>query len=458
MRPGGSERNDLDVRVSAGDTNTVVPRAAGTTIPLSANATNKKAASDASAKQTNYRWNISCAPEQDSDSFINITDVLNDTTYTDITKPLGTVRDVGNHRVIEGSGLSTLNVPTENIPDECFGPDGNGFLKALVTVNEPGSQAYETNFGKGSILIPITKNPSLIKAYNTTVTADRATKGVEICTEDQPADHALCRTVRGEVLALEVPELDENVQDVQWSVNGKPVYCNTNIAECAPNNSIVYYPVTEHIGAFLDVVATTNNPSKPRDTQTITRNFRVSDPTIRIVPSDGANKKVYGEYLDTTGERTSDESSYTFEATAGESLTLTAEITPTFTQDLIQKEWIVDGASYGDGESISFAPTKKLTSVILRARLSVPLESRTFFEQKFGISQFQTSPRPLETRATIIATPPQLTAQTPSSRVFASIAQNTPGYILFLFKMVLIIGLMLITPTILLRLATTSKK
>lgn len=243
-----------------------------------------------------------------------------------------------------GIGLDTLKLNLN------FAEPAPKFLKVTVVVSENVTDGV-TNEGHSEIIIPVSSSANKIHVFPTTVSPDLilSLDQMELCTEG--FDKALCPIVKNEIVGLSVAK--ENFTNFLWTVNGEPlepiIYQNGNqclSGECDPTTgeatNIAFFPVLEEKGAQYNVALTANNIKGEKIT--LTKNFEVSDPEIKILSLDPTvcAPVLLGNYIDLDGTQWPDYSDKNFQASPGTILSLQPILNNPFAQDLI---WYIDGVA-----------------------------------------------------------------------------------------------------------------
>jgi hypothetical protein len=197
----------------------------------------------------------------------------------------------------------------------------------------------------------------------------------------------------------------------------------------------------------------------------------VVEPYVRIVSPDGsATPKILGYFLDPTDENQdptvdnfdptatgansgTNYSENAFEVHAGDTVKLKPEYHPSFLDRYVRLyEWTLDGKTIeatSDG-SVTFTAGEEGTKMQVGVKV--------YYSPNAGaVSSLQNrfkSPADLETLRSVahsiqISTFSSATASTPQGKLFAALAANLPSQLLFLIRVVLTMGVTLVTVGIL---------
>lgn len=481
VKPGENERTDLEVDILGTDNNDIVQNSIGNVLSLEGSISNRNDATDAKQRQTSYRWSFACSADKEAlldtsdesrnNGGLNITQNIVDQVRSEPSRglrfPTENLHQIGEQIGIEGSGLSTMEIPVD-LPGGCFAGDET-FMRVRLIVNEPGDRSNETNYGRKDKIFRVSNDPQFLEVYKVSVNTGGAsglpevTRAEQVCAQQgllTDLDHAFCRVVSGELMGFYVPELSFP-QNVQWTVNGEAVYCNGS-PQCDQNpgqsdaiQDSVFIPILGNTNDEILVTATINDPTEPGEVVSISRILRIVEPQIRIIPGGGGTDwKPLGEYVDLEGAAFGNFSDrvMTFSGT----VSLQVETVPPFIEDDISEFlWSTggeDNVATPTG-AYSFVPivvddVYTTAHVRVVAQLETPQEDRLFMREQYGIGQFNTSSRQLEGEITVTDAPVAAVGSAGNSTFFGSVLTNTPQYMLFLLKLVLVMGVLLFSSSL----------
>ena len=444
-KPGTSEYDALNVTVSSGSSSASsasTPSGVGKEMKITAHAGQTQGGSISNSNHLYYEWEMKCKGED--------TNLLTDESFKDNVT----------------SKTKGMNIPNltfiADFPDKCFSDDGTGTVEVTTKINEPRSGGG-SNFGKNTTefkIFNVKDNP--IKVYKTKVVDTTKFKKTdeEICVDG--LDKTICRVLNNEVIAVVATCSNDNSnckngvyngEMISWKVNGKNYTCDESISpDCSDqtNTGVLLLPTNGLGGDTITVTAQISDVDKDKNqSQSIMRVFKVTDPELLITPVVGASWKVLGVYEDLDDNKFLDESKTTLETIKGKTVTLKAQIYPSFVnkQKNLKYEWFVDGELYDTDNVISFVPDKDV-SVSVKVVQDIGLDQRLALEEGMGITQSQTTPQTFTANVKIdVNKDPQ--AQTAGIKgFFATVSHNASEYLLFLLKMTLIIGIMLFIPSL----------
>ncbi len=444
-KPGTSEYDALNVTVSSGSSSASsasTPSGVGKEMKITAHAGQTQGGSISNSNHLYYEWEMKCKGED--------TNLLTDESFKDNVT----------------SKTKGMNIPNltfiADFPDKCFSDDGTGTVEVTTKINEPRSGGG-SNFGKNTTefkIFNVKDNP--IKVYKTKVVDTTKFKKTdeEICVDG--LDKTICRVLNNEVIAVVATCSNDNSnckngvyngEMISWKVNGKNYTCDESISpDCSDqtNTGVLLLPTNGLGGDTITVTAQISDVDKDKNqSQSIMRVFKVTDPELLITPVVGASWKVLGTHKGFHNTEYLDESKTTLETIKGKTVTLKAQIYPSFVnkQKNLKYEWFVDGELYDTDNVISFVPDKDV-SVSVKVVQDIGLDQRLALEEGMGITQSQTTPQTFTANVKIdVNKDPQ--AQTAGIKgFFATVSHNASEYLLFLLKMTLIIGIMLFIPSL----------
>ena len=441
VKPGTSEYDALNVTVSSntgnGASQAAVPSGLSQPMKITAHAGQTQGGSISNPTHLYYDWSLTCDT--------NGKDLLTDEEWTK--------QNLTSQK--EGMNIPALEF-TANFPQECFDGNGQGSVTAKAKINEP-RKGGGSNFGQSETqfhIYNVEDNP--LKTYKTQTTNETQFQktNTQIC--DEGIDKTVCRVMNNEVIAIEAEGAQPGM--VSWKINNKPYHCDATVSQdCTVDgkgSNTIIFPVNGIDGDMITVTATINDvTSEKNQAQTITRVYRVTDPQVTIIPVAGATPKVLGVYEDLDDNQFLDESTSTLEAIAGDTVTLKADLYPGFLNnntDTTTYEWFVNGESYTKGPTLSFVPEGQYTTVAVKAIRDIGLDERLALEEGLGITQQQTIPETLTSSIQIETKENTAVATNGTNAFFATVAHNTPEYLLFLLKMTLVVGIMLFIPSLVL--------
>ena len=262
--------------------------------------------------------------------------------------------------------------------------------------------------------------------------------------------------MNNEVIALTIP--DTNIEDgmISWEVNGKPYTCDTKVSkDCddTKNTKTIIFPMTGRDGDTIAIAAHMSAIDQgTNQTRQIMRVFRITDPEVTIRPLSGAVPKVLGTYHGFNDQQFLDESTTSLNAT-DTTVTLSAELYPSFLNDQegTTYEWTVNGypIDSANQKQIDISPDG-LTTVGVRVTQKKEKADRRALRDAFGIQQADSMPTAFTHEVEINTETLETLAQGNNTGFFATVAHNTPEYLLFILKITLLMSIMLFIPSVVL--------
>ncbi|MFA4817774.1 MAG: hypothetical protein WC608_03605 [Parcubacteria group bacterium] len=359
-----------------------------------------------------------------------------------------------------GAGLSSIKFKPQ------FKDPAPKFLKVKLSVTENSSADSERE-GHSNVIIPLSLTSNKISVFSVAVSpilvlsleqAERCAAGM---------DKAFCPIVQNEIVGMSVAK--ENYTNFAWTVNGNPIKainypsggsclsgeCNKTTSD---NTNIAFFPVLKEKGVKYDVSLTASNAAGEKIT--LTKNFEVVDPEIKIISSDTAACRpvLLGNYLDLDGTPWPDYSDKNFQAAPGSTISLIPILNNPFAQDLL---WYIDGvaltpenmsyfgAAVSSSRALTFPAAKQLGEIYnisVRALYSQDNNTKKFLNLNEGVqmSEFSESTMSdsIEIQMASLAGVPGAQKSVPR-KFLAAIFTGLPAYISFLFRIVLTVMLIL---------------
>lgn len=406
---------------------------------------------------------------------------------TNITKDLQKYELMGNNK---GTALDTLRIKLDMQKNgsETFGGQpissylsgGVGYLKLTAKVSE-SFKSGAVRKGKSDVIIKFTSSGKKISAYkviglpgaDATTTRVKLDESTKIC-EGNPndpnnkdnLDRSTCRVITNEIIGLKVDPA--GLSNFRWTINGETLECtpNTVSSDCGATeqNHINFFPVTGKVGdTYTVTVSATDLSSTAKSDQvvTLTRTFHVVEPTLSIKSlNTNAWAKLLGQYQDISGQSCQggicpEYSESVFEGFSGESLAFTGEFMPNFLASRSTRQWTIDGAVVTEsGGGIAFSALKLAPDVYnigLSASVVQPTEIRRALSDIWGVSQLDSPEIHFSTAAQVELREPGFAQGTlqGSKKYLATIASYIPASVMFSFRIVLSIMLILFTAHVL---------
>jgi hypothetical protein len=291
----------------------------------------------------------------------------------------------------EGIGLSSVKFRLNEAVA------GKKYLLAVVEVFE-GNRTNELNAGTSGAIITLNNSGANLKVnLSDSTDGSKLGSGEQICVSGASG---MCEVIPGQVIQVSAGNTIENgidMQNYQWSLNGKTINCSNNmgagcgIAGGTKQGGTIYFPVNGSPGDVITLTMNANDVNPNNDdyksenntglSTNITKQFLIVEPAVKIqADGNSAWSAILGQYYpdsndpnactrtEQTGTGTRETnvcvntSQSVFGTNAGNSVTLTAEYSPLWLDDLVNSNpdmfdirWTVDGQEVaGTAKSVSF--------------------------------------------------------------------------------------------------------
>lgn len=393
----------------------------------------------------------------------------------------------------EGNGIGSIDIKL-NIQDDVFTgsplrledvfEEGSGYLKVAVKIREYVDIDGKTREDAGTVIIPITSTNKYISAKSVSIENDKLQLKDTICDElivTDPTDgdfnplglgRNVCLVSRNEIIGLEFSsDPGETLTDFQWTVNGQPLNC-TNEMSTRCNNSkatnVNFFPVMGEVGQLYTIeLAAINSTSGKR--MLLSRTFQVIDPMVRIRSEDRdiAWPKYLGFYKDDTkGYAYENLSEDQFQAYAGNSPVFSVEFFPSWVKDRSKWDWSINGSSFGENVRTVQVPLSESSPGDV---YTLSVDGSSFEDSSFrkalndfwGYSIFESDERyfshTIDLQAVVNEESELLSISSPKA-LFASIAQNASGQILFMVQLLLSLATIVIFMGVVLSISNRQEK
>lgn len=377
----------------------------------------------------------------------------------------------------KGNSLSTLKVSLnidsnttvngKNFFTRYF--DGDvGYFRVGVTVTE-NFDADTKRVGRSSAIVKVTRAQTRIMTHAVDVDSlgklifKSAVSGDDgLLCETSKEDRTLCPVVKGQIVGLsfDTSKLDSGVStpsDISWILNNKPLRCNPNVSsrECpSSSGSNAFFPVTGDVGELYTVTMMANNPASGKSL-TLSRTFRVVDPSLLIVSADSAKvwPKYLGQYVDAQGKTTDNYSQDAFQAFSNGPFALKGLFYPSSLRSNASVSWTVNNdlrTPDKDGAVVINASQKPGT-IYTVALTGIYLPSpniKKAMADIWGISIADVTEKTLSKSIQVEMVQPvdglALGPLDGSRKFFASIISYVPASVVFFFRLAVTLGLILL--------------
>lgn len=464
--PGGQkEELKLDVKIIGPDKK-VIPKNKDKYLTFDSVLGHKGADKDVKTQRhnTDFEWVIEHGFSQDG-PFIPVTD-----------------RDFLRNQfgILNSSGIGVDSLKMiQNFPEDWFSKftkldegriKDKGWVKIILRVNAPSAREDVTRFGQTSFLFQISdagnSQLQLSIAKPTDASAKSYTEEKAICRG--PGESYDCDVLVNQVVRVALPSDAMTAKNTLWTVNGKSTFCNEFISsECKPNNhGVIYIPITKdvntyNIKAVVSELGTIEKSNKVGDKSVLASTIEYDavlnkvNPKLVLSAGGSASELERGTKHDIKKDVNVTEISHNlFLAPRGSSVTVKANFIPDFLNvgPEAHLEWYINSTPYsvGDVDSISFSSERDVT-VKANGYYDISNDKRRALQNIFGI-QADVSGRTFFDESAKVEMTDSAIAKAPSNKIFATISQNSPVYIMFLLKIIFIIGIILFIPYVILSL------
>lgn len=370
------------------------------------------------------------------------------------------------------------------------------YIKVKLTVQEgaplespPSSNDYDivVKEGHADVVIPIASSTDIMHVYDATArrVGDNNTETpimfgqgeTERCTAGM--NRTVCPISKDQVISLSV---DSNaLTGFYWTIDGKPFqYTNCFFDNCSPERqtNVAYFPVLEDPGYRYTVTLTATNIETGQKIN-LNRVFEVVEPEIKLSSGDRNSLRpvLLGHYVDLDGQEWPDESENEYMGLSDTPI----QIAPTFlgfSPNDTNFAWYVDGVevtrsnmeildyiidannnltvpgkftgNYSDVAIVGVYAPDNLTKIALNKYWRVPYPE--FYEKRIskGINVAYVDSFP--------ETDIEARAKPAKTKLLASMIGSLPGYLAFLFRIVLTAFVLLVSSRFIFSLFPSMKK
>jgi len=400
---------------------------------------------------------------------------------------------------VKGVALDALNLKLDIRDDPAYLLDGKqlsyylesgiGYLRFTAKTSENFASGAVRK-GKSDVVVKFTSSKQKIEAYKSgTILTGTAMQVAlptplnsgRICNDD-PLDRVACRIIKNEIIGLRVDP--SGLTNFQWAINGDPLTCSRGVVspDCEKNasggitigeqNFVNFFPVTGEVGSTYTVTLNANDV-KTGKTVTLSRAFHVVEPTLLIQSTDltTAWPKFVGQYRDVDGAGSiacpngmcNQYSTTIFGAFSTQQLVFKAEFIPNFLAGASKRQWTVDGALLNESTPMSIAINAlkepyDVYNISLVASLAQSQEARRALRDIWGISPLESTEIRFSTAIQAELIEPGFAQGTllGTKKYLAALASYIPTSVMFTFRIVLSVILILFTARFLLVLAPAS--
>lgn len=377
-----------------------------------------------------------------------------------------------------GSGLSEISLPM-NMPSTWEGGlrladyvnnDGIGYMKFAVTVSENFATDVARK-GRGDVVVKFQTIEDRIGAYRVTASQESLKlsfqNGDAICDENL-SGRMVCPVVKNEIVGLKISS--SGFTNYRWTVNGSPLLCSKTLSDqCSDDVStnVAFLPIFGETDDVFTVSVDATDVVSGKSA-TLSRVFRIVDPTVEIVPADTNStwQKFLGQYRDASGTLYSDLSRNIFQSFSGGNIRLKSSFVPPFLASEAFGTWTINGETVAENASgeIDFpilGATGSIYNVSFQASTIQSVGIRQALQKHWNISVFDSGEENFSKSIQVeivggeddeIAT----TGFLPGSKAFAALASYIPASVLFTIKAFFSMALILILSGFMMTLASES--
>jgi len=394
----------------------------------------------------------------------------------DITEDLQKLGLLSNSK---GNALNTISLKLDIPRVKMDGYIGQGNDTAYLRFRLDAEESFPdggVRKGNSDVIVKILSTEKKIKASKVfLVEADGQEKISDLDTDHlicngDPSERTICRVIKNEIIGLKVD--DPSLSNFSWTINNAPLVCNSRVSTLCRDDqqtNVNFFPVTGNVGDTYTVVVTANDTGSGRSV-TLTRAFNIVEPKV-VIKSADTNvlwPKYLGKYKDIAnltkpdGTPTcpdgycDDYSESVFQAYDGKEVTLDMETIPGFLKisPSMKTEWTVNNVSSGSVSPITISVdqlTAQIYKVDLFAQYTQGDDVRKALLDIWGISPFDSpeikfsSSLQIEVQDALLTDGPLVGPR----KYYAAIASYIPASLLFTFRIVLSVVLLLFVVNIL---------
>lgn len=410
-----------------------------------------------------------------------------DSSWDDITTGLVGARAVSS---VKGNALSNLKINLNLDSDtntkvgsesdkffaKYFGDPsskdyiGVGYLRIGLTATE-NFESGSKRVGRSSIIVKVTRAETQIETHvvDVDIATDTAVDGSKyshlslklgdsLC--EDASTRSICPVVKGQIVGLSFDasklKYSGTDADISWMLNDKPLRCNKNVSSSQGciDGTKNFFPVTGEAGEVYKITMSATNPLSGKSL-TLNRVFQIVEPSLLVASADSKKSwpKLLGHYVEADGSIVNNYSQDIFEAPSGESFALKGLFYPGSLKDSATASWSVDGSltAINDNGTITIAASQtpgSVHTVSLRGAYIPSPKIKKALSDIWGISVADVTETTLssDVQVEVIAHADGLASGplNSSKKFFASIISYVPSSVLFLFRLVATMGLILL--------------
>ena len=383
------------------------------------------------------------------------------TNWKDITTEL--VKNLSFSAVdIVGMGrdklVINLNLSEALIENNITGSyDGTFYLKVKTKITATAIDGNQNTDGYLIVKVRAQQNELLrypVIANSAGMLSMDDAKNSEMCSG--AVDKTRCFVTKNEIIGVEVPNADNKLTNFTWKINGNEANCDSGVSsQCVSGGNKLFFPVLGNIGEAVDIVATALN-NKTNETIEVSRHFVITGTEIMISSGDTNTvwPKLLGYYKDLNGNRYPDYSDLVYETQEGSIARVVAGFSGSS-----EIAWIIDGQEryeWANQREITF-PIDKMEGLSYNVNLTASYKAGSEVEinnlRKALLKNWNIAPeesiveemQEANIQINVLA-PAQVSANKNIQGGFASLITHLPENLIFLFRLILTAGgLLLLT-------------
>ncbi len=411
-----------------------------------------------------------------------------------VTTDLQNLKLLGN---IKGTALDTISVRLDIMNQPTVLLAGNqlssyltnniGYIRFTAKASENFSTGVARK-GKSDVIVKFTSTGKKISAYKVDPVPVGTAMQVKLSTppppatgvicNDDPLDRISCRIIKNEIVGLRVDPTD--LSNFEWTINGSPLKCTRSVVsqDCEKDalgnitvgqqNFVNFFPVSGNVGDTYTVTLNANDV-KTGKTVTLTRTFHVIEPALAITSADSTTAwpKLIGQYKDINGTASpcpnalcNQFSESIFEGFSGEALKFKSVFIPSFLASRALRQWTIDGVAIADVVSVNALGVTEYTitygalkvapdvyNIALSASLAQPQNIRQALRDIWNISPLESTEIHFSATAQVELKEPGFAQGTlqGTKKYLAALASYIPASVMFSFRIVLSVMLLLFT-------------
>lgn len=361
----------------------------------------------------------------------------------------------------EGIGLSKINFRLDLSNSDLrniFGSSNSDayYIRVKANVAEGTDSKTDSKSGKGSVIIKFSNIGDEIVPYKVNVSGGKLGLASPICNISSE-ERSVCYVLENEIIGITIPDIDGNLSQFKWKLNGVDLTCNSSMSSDCSNSGFTdttFFPVTGSVGDVLEVTAEVKE-NETGLTKQIKRLFKIIEPAVVIKTKNEQiawNKKL-GLFKNTDGSILQDVSTKIFQTSSNETASFVAYFYPTWISSDASIRWSVNGSvrdQNNDDENLDLyidQPAGSIYNLDVKASYLNSNEIRKALADYWGISQSNSGEKDLAYSAQIEVMQNEFIAISPfkNPKLFmANLFSNLPEKAMFLVKLAITVIMLLL--------------